>query len=491
VVRHRAEVIPLVLWLGSLGALAQAPRPEPIDRKPYAIRAYVSFEPGARVDAARRTAILDEWLGLTRRFVGEPWAVEVVDGPDRLSAFPIEALKPDALKGLAGNADKVWTIRARPAGAGLTLEGRELDASTGWLGEVHRQEVSHPVDLSRGLLQLSLAIFAPSAEVGESKGGGVSFLVQGGSLPAASPIGEVAPVGTIFRAIRLFQKPDGSTQEIREVPYSYFRVQKLDGPIARCEIIRGVGDPLTNRYARKNRLVALGIKPAAAPTRLRFLLKGDRQPATGYRLVARTIPPGPRPIEAGTTDREGRIVLPPGFAGGLVSLRLIAGNDEPMLDVPIMPGETPDERTLVFEPRPMTLTLETRLDALRDAIIDVVAVRSRLEGRMKARLDGEDWAGLDEAIAEFRKLTPRDQFQSRLDQIREEGEQQEAQLKTTVLTRNARAQLDDTKNLIERYLDDELFRSYEDAASRARAERAQPKAAKAKPAAKAATVPPK
>ena len=340
------------------------------------------------------------------------------------------------------------------------------------------------MDIARGLLRLSLALFAPSADVGESKAGGVSFLVRGGSLPAASPLGEVAPVGTVFRAIRLFLKPDGSTQEVREVPYSYFRVQSLEGPVARCEIIRGVGDPLTNRYARKNKLVALGIKPAMAPTRLRFLLKGDRQPATGYRLIARTIPPGPKPIEAGTTDREGRIVLPPGFADGLVSLRLMAGTDEPMLDVPVMPGETPEERTLIFEPRPQTLTLEARLEALKDAIVDVVAVRSRLELRMKARLDGEDWPGLDEAIAEFRKLTPRDQFQPRLDQIREEGERQEAQLKTTVLTRNARAQLDETRNLIGRYLDDELIRSYEDAALRSKAERSQAKAAKAKTPAK-------
>jgi hypothetical protein len=154
-----------------------------------------------------------------------------------------------------------------------------------------------------------------------------------------------------------------------------------------------------------------------------------------------------------------------------------------------MPGETPEERTLIFDPKPQTLTLEARLEALRDAIIDVVAVRSRLELRMKARLEGEDLAGLDEAIAEFRKLTPRDTFQTRLDQIREEGEQQEAQLKTTVLTRNARAQLDDTKNLIDRYLDDEMIRSFEDAAQRARAEQAQAKAAKAKPAAKGTGVP--
>ena len=34
----------------------------------------------------------------------------------------------------------------------------------------------------------------PRADVGESKGGGVSFLIRGGSLPASSPLGDVAPV---------------------------------------------------------------------------------------------------------------------------------------------------------------------------------------------------------------------------------------------------------------------------------------------------------
>jgi hypothetical protein len=467
----------LLLLIPASPAPAEGPAALTTDRKPYAIRADLAFDPSTRIDGSRRASILDEWLGLARRFVGEPWSIRVVEEVDRLATSAIEELKPDDLKGLAGEVDKVWAIRVRSLGAGFALEGRELDVGTGWLGEVHRAEVGHPVDLPRGLLRLASAMFAPSAEVGESKDGGVSFLVRGGSLPAASPIGEVAPVGTIFRALRIFPRPDGSAPEVREVPYSYFRVARLDGPVARCEIIRGVGDPLTGRYARKNTLVAIGIKPGSAATRLRFLLKGDRQPAAGYRLIARSIPPGSRPIEAGTTDREGRVVLPPGFAEGLVSLRLMAGNDEPMLDVPVMPGETAAERTLVFEPRPQTLALEAKLEALRDAIIDVVAARSRLELRMKARGEGEDWAGLDQAIAEFRKLTPRDQFQTRLDQLRQEGEQQEAALKTTVLTRNARAQLDETKNLIGRYLDDEVIRSYEDAALRARAERAKPRPA--------------
>ena len=40
------------------------------------------------------------------------------------------------------------------------------------------------------------------------------------------------------------------------------------------------------------------------------------------------------------TDRSGRIVLHPGFANGLVILRLLAGNVEPMVELPIMPGES-------------------------------------------------------------------------------------------------------------------------------------------------------
>ena len=452
----------------------------PIDRRPYQIRVLLEFEPAVRVDAGRRVAILAEWAALTARFVGQPWSIAVADDPGPVAAIPLDALKADDLKSKSDKVDKVWAIRVGEDGSTWSASGRELDTATGSLGEVHRREVAHPGDLPRDLLRLALDLFAPSADIGESKAGGVSFLVRGGSLPAASPLGEVARVGTVFRALRLFPKPEGPP-EVVEVRYSYFRVDRVEGPVAHCEIIRGLGDPLSNRYSRKNRLVALGIKPSASPTRLRFLTKNDRQPAVGCRLVARSIPPGLKPTDLGMTDREGRIVVRPGVLDGLASLRLLAGNDEPMLDIPVMPGETGEERTIVFEARTLTLDLEARLDALRDAIVDVVAVRSRLEARMKARLDGEDWAGLDEAIKEFRALTPRETFATRLEQIKESGRRQEEEAKTTVLTRNARGQLDETQGLIDRYLDDDAVRSYEDAATRGKAEAAKAKAPAKKP----------
>ena len=152
-------------------------------------------------------------------------------------------------------------------------------------------------------------------------------------------------------------------------------------------------NPLTNQVVQETSLVALGVKPGTSPTRLRFVTQPDSAPAAGYVLTARRHPDG-QPHDVGTTDREGRITLDPVFADGLLVLRLLAGSSEPMVEFPLMPGD--DERRAdrpPFDPKPLTVALETRLDSLRDAVIDLVAVRARLEARLKARFDGEDWAG--------------------------------------------------------------------------------------------------
>ncbi len=126
-----------------------------------------------------------------------------------------------------------------------------------------------------------------------------------------------------------------------------------------------------------------------------------------------------------TTDRDGRVSIPRGFADGLVILRLIAGRSEPLREVPVMPGESDEELTIPIDSKAQAVTLETQLDALRDEIVDVVAVRNRLERKMKAREQGDDWAGVEEILVEFRKLPPRDKFVKRLEGISEDAAKQE------------------------------------------------------------------
>ena len=450
--------------------------------RPYAIRAHVSFDPSTRVDDPLRAIILDDWLTLVGRFVGDPWRVDAVDQSPTLAAADMETLVPDLIRPLAEGVDKVWAIRVRRDGGRLILEGRELDVLLNRLGETHRAEVGDPSNLPRGLLTLALSLFEPLAEVGESRGGGVLFEIQGGTIAAANPIGAVAPVGSVFRAFRLFLDPKGAITETREIPYSYFRVEERSGSTARCSIIKGIGDPLTGRYARRNRIVALGIQPAQATTHLRFLLKKDKVPAAGFKLVARLATAETKWFDVGISDREGRVDLPSNFADGLAIVRVLAGDNEPMADFPVMPGETRQERSIVFDGRPLTLDVKARLDALQDAIVDVVASRSRLEARMKARLEGEDLTDFDSSMVEFRRLPTRDVFDGQLKRIKADAESAEAEAKTLILTKTVRNEIDETQALIDRYLDEDLIRALVETATNLKADKAADRAKKgAKP----------
>jgi hypothetical protein len=148
---------------------------------------------------------------------------------------------------------------------------------------------------------------------------------------------------------------------------------------------------------------------------------------------------------------------------------------EPMLELPIMPGESIEQRPISFEPRLLTVALETQLDSLRDEVVDLVALRARLESRMKARLEGNDWSGLEAELKELAHLTPRDQFAQRLTQLKDVAAQRQAQDKTAILTKTAQAQISDLQAMIDRYLDDEAFTAYAEALKEGNADAAKAK----------------
>jgi hypothetical protein len=460
----------LILAASPLIRAADRPAPAssgPIDRLPYRISVHLVIEPETRIDTRGRARLVGDWQALVRRFVGAPWDLSIAEDEGPLSALPAGSLTAEEFAGSAEGFDKVWVIRVGREGPGFVLEGREYDSATRRLGPLQRRAVPVIMDLPRSLLEFAKEVFSPSANIGDQSGGGVSITVRGASLEPASGFGTVVEVGTIFQPLRMVTPAQGPAR-VLDVPFTYLRVEALNGPTARCAIVSALRDPLTKRIATRNTLVALGLKPGRTPTRFRFVTRPDKAPAAGYVLTARDLPDGP-PREVGTTDREGRVTLAPGFADNLVVFRLLAGQIEPMVEFPAMPGETDVERTIPFEPRPQTMTLEAQLDSLRDAIIDLVAVRARLEARLKARADGEDWAGLEETLKEFQRLPGRETFANRLTQLKDDAAAQQARTKSAILTKTAQAQLAEVQALVDRYLDDELFRAYADALEKAKA----------------------
>lgn len=471
VARDAAAVVP------GTGPTPPEPPRQSIDREPYRIRVLLAIDPEARIDAARRAVLLADWSTLVRRFVGAPWVVEVAsEGPAESSSAALESLQPDDLKDAARGVDKVWVIGISAEGSGLGFRGRELDVTTGRVGPLQRRSARVVADAARVLFQFALDLFSPYAEVGERFGKDVFVTVRAASIAPASPIGRVVVEGLIFQPLRVVPRKDGAPL-VREISFTFLRVEAAEGAGARCSVVSVFGDPFTKRVVQKTSLAAIGVKPGKTPTRLRFLTLPDRAPAAGYVLTARAYPDG-TPHEVGTTDREGRIRLIPTPSDGLLVLRLLAGRSEPMIEFPIMPGGSVEERTIPpFDPKPLTVTLETQLDSLRDSVIDLVAVRARLEARLKARFDGEDWAGAEEALKEFRQLPAREPFANALTRLKEEATRQQARTKKAILTQTAQAHLADLQALIDRYLDDEIFKGYADALEKMKTEpAAKPKA---------------
>lgn len=469
-VRTRSVVISLSLWLGAALAAWGGPEQQaastntPPERRPYTIRAWFAVDQSTRLDDRQLGELLDQWQVLVARFVGAPWDLDVQRADGRLAVVTPGELTAEDFSTRAEGFDKLWVIRIDSfQGRGLVFSGCEYDTLTRSLGTVSRRVAAAPDDAPRELLHFAVRLFTPTAVIGTAVGDQAQLTVQGSVPTPGSTLGAVAPPGTIFRPLRIFTKPDGTVTRIIPIGWTYLVVESNDGPTATASLVTGLPDPLSRRVVGSYKLVAVGVKPGDVPTRFRFETRPpDPRPAAGYSVVVRDAADGPG-REAGSTDREGRFELPAGFGSKVVVLRLLAGGVEPLVEFPVLPGETTEERVMRVNPLPQTIALETRLNALKDEIVDLVAVRARLESRLKTRAEANEWEDVKALLDEYRKLKPARVFADRLTSLRDEAARQQAETKTPILTRTAQAQIADTEALIGRYLDDELFQAYETA----------------------------
>jgi hypothetical protein len=444
------------------------PKTIPIDQKPYRIRAWLAPAPQAPIDARGMRILTENWRSLVTRFVGPPWVLEVAEGEGPLLAGPLASLQATAVIPLAQGFDKAWLIEIAPlpGSLGLKISGREYDAATGLLGLVFSEKVRIIDDAPRALLKLVLNMFSPTAEIGNQSQGKVAIRVQGSSLTAANPVGRVVGPNSIFRAARVIYNPDGSVRQITAIPRTYLRVDSRKGDEAICEIISRLRDPLTRMVRGKYKVVAVGLKPTSLPTRLRFITAPpENRPAAGYTVTARQAPNGP-PRIVGTTDRDGRVELEPRFIDGLAMVRLLAAGVEPLDDFPVIPGEQIEERTVIIDPKADATSLETKVIALRDQVVDQAATRARMLTLIEPRAKSENWDEVRMLLQEYEKLPKKPLFADQLTALRADADKTQKEKRRPVLTSTALRLLAETEALTNRYIDDDEFASYADAYDR-------------------------
>ena len=274
----------------------------------------------------------------------------------------------------------------------------------------------------------------------------------------------------VFIPLRLVSLRDGKLQILR-IPFTYLQVESVEGPEAQvfdhqcdarsafeadgsAEQSGGAWDQAGKHstfaslcdQARSDTCGGLYADCADGPERTTARSGNDRSR-------------WPHRSPAGICERPGHFAAClPATSSRWSSCRSCRANSRP------------DEQPIAFDPKPLTVALESRIDSLRDEVVDLVALRARLEMRMKARLDGEDWSALDATIKEFAKLTPREEFVQQLSKLKDDAAQEQAKLKTAILTKTAQAQISDLQSMIDRYLDDDTYSAYVDALERAQAE---------------------
>lgn len=457
--------------VSSAATETQAKPPEtPIGQKPYRIRVWFEIDPSARLSEHGQSRLVAHWLALAKRFVGPPWDLTVETGAGPLAGKSIDALTAADFPQFVGDFDKVWVIAIVPYGSGYEMIGRECDVMTTRLAQSKRVLAPHPADAARALFQLALDLFAPTAEIGESKEGRVSVLVRGAELPIASPLGDFLKVGTVFRPLRIYQKPDNSILGIFDIAWTYLRVEQVTGSTAWCRIVSNQGDPLTKRAGRRNKIVALGVKPANVPVKLQFVTKPDKKPAGGYVITAQAVPDG-RPRFAALTDRQGRAEVEPIPGQGLIILHLMGGDNEPLADMPVMPGEVRDVRPIMIDAKYQTVAMEAELSAIRDELLDQIVIRKRLEKFMQAREAGDQWDEVEKLLKEYDDLPTKASFAERVQKLKDDAERRQSASKprVAILTRNARNMITETQAMIDGYLDDDIFKAYAEAVTRYKA----------------------
>jgi len=482
----------------------------PINLRPYRIRAWISFDPALRFGLAQRRRLLDDWMSQIDRFIGSPWQVVVdpdpgplagyddlatldparlvwfahpaspesdvaakaasADGPPPVEPQPTPPLwSQAAVWALADSAqrhdrfDKIWVMRAAPLGAGLGIEARELDLATGRFGPVFRRSCLQMPDAARALMNASVAIFAPFAQVKRQRGGSALLTIQAAGITPASPLGRFVTRGTPFQPFRVFLNPDKSIKQIQEIPYSYLNVEQVDFTGATAKSVSAFVDPLSGRSRTRLSFVGLGVKANDQPTPIQFVDRQSGQPLAGYKLQALDIQRGiTQPV--GQSRRDGIVPISPRLFPGLWRFQLVAGEVEPLAEFVLIPGETQNLRTLKVDPKLEAMEVHARLNRMTDRIVDLVAQRNRLKTLMDLRLAEDRYDETQALLEELAQLPSPKTFRDELAQLKAECLERQNQenkkpptQRRTILTRMVQKRFIDVQGLIDSHLSDAPF----------------------------------
>jgi hypothetical protein len=468
-------------------------------RSPYQITLQLAIDTAAWPDPALGEAIAERIRQRVDTSCTPLWLlkVDITGGPRRHKILSSLAAEPwDTIPQSIQSGDKLMFLSVEACFNGYQLKCRELDCYTRRWGPVLEHHQRQRAMLAEGCFRLLCDCFAPLAQVqtipDDPKQ--VRLLFKASELANLSNSSWLIDDGDRFQP--LVRRTDRSGQllpsGVEEVPWTYLtphqedaRVDQHDQPKtgpkespkevtgpaldqdtpARpalggrlCDVQSGLRRPFGVRRHGRNENLALSIRHHPDSIRVRFYARHDQSRGlAGYEVYLAEPQPTnssrqegqEKPVHRllGRTNRQGTILVIPN--GNPIMTLLLISDGRSLAKVPLAPGITPLLEVPVADD-PARLRAQARLTEIREELIDLVARRNLLMGRIRYSITAGKIDQAQDLVVQLGELKGRSQFNQTLSSAEKDSRIRSTDAKVQI---RIDRMLADTRSLLGRFLD--------------------------------------
>lgn len=416
---------------------------------------------------------------------------------------------PWQMDSLLKSRDKIFAVSITRDLENILVHIREIDCLMRVVGPSVKLSVHSLEHLPRSIAYATQSAFAPMARVEEADLKNVKMRIRAGGLinsedhPARIVTGDVL-VPYIRRDDR-----NGMPTLLQNLPWSYIAVASGNDVDIEGAVYSGIRGALAGRKNKRTKKIGLKARPVADGTDLQ--LSVARQPnlvvagAEVYRrspgdedleLVGRTDwrgvirigeqshptalydpwkPATPEATPVASETKENAPATPqtkpakapksPIKLNYPLYLYYIRNGNTLLAKLPLLTGleqrevaELPDDRR--------RLEAEAFVKGIQGEVLDLVARRQILSARIKSRIESKNKAEADELLNDLRKEKSYDQMQEELDTLQRRILSSDRGPITAGTQLRIDKMFDDTRQMLQKYLQDKLLRDLEIAASK-------------------------
>jgi hypothetical protein len=378
---------------------------------PYRIQALIALDVPGGLNEQLAAELPMYLTDRARAAFGSAWRFEpqILSGPLRHRLLRhIDSLTEQQLPHLPPGTDKCLLLAVRATPTGYELVGREYDFYVQRWSEGIRRQCRQRSALPEQLFQLARETVGTLAQLrlDPDDDQRVILVPRGVDLPHRSVDLQWIQAAEVLVPIWRRTTREGEVVQdgIQQVPWTYLEAEDVSGREVVARIYSGTRRPLGVRHRGRIEQLAISLPVGRSETTVQLRSRTDQEkPLVGYEVyVQNTGEKTTKPL--GYSDQEGQVVV--GSDKTRVQLLYVKSGGNILARVPVVPGSEP----LVRVPLPdddLRLEVESRLAALREDLIDVVARRNILMARVRQEMDEENYGQARQLMGQLDQLPDR------------------------------------------------------------------------------------